>query len=169
MIQRSKDTLQPSALQLCGSSWFLCTTSARQRVIFPIPKNSAVFREAVFRALLRLRQWQEAALSCTATKRSSSPCPHGTVIQGEELTGLAGLWGFCLISCGEGCSQALLLVQGKDDEIEIVLSALSWKIHQWSMSNETAILHSFCGSRVVKPSQYLLSGLALTTFGISHV
>lgn len=90
-IQRSKETLQPSALQLCGSSWFLCTTSARQRVIFPIPKNSAVFREAVFRALLRLRQWQEAALSCTATKRSSSPCPHGTVIQGEELTGLARL------------------------------------------------------------------------------
>lgn len=37
------------------------------------------------------------------------------------------------------------------------------------MSNETAIPHSFCGSRVVKPSQYLLSGLALTTFGIYHV
>lgn len=85
-IQRSKETLQPSALQLCRGSWFSCTTSARQRVIFPTPKNSAGFRGSLFRALLRLRQWQ-----CTATKRSSSPCPHGTVIQGGELTGFARL------------------------------------------------------------------------------
>lgn len=90
-IQRSKQTLHPSALQLCRSSCFLCTSIAKQNEIFRTRKNSVDFREALFWALLCLRQGQEAALSCTATKRSSSSCPHGTVIHGGELTGLARL------------------------------------------------------------------------------
>lgn len=45
-IQSSKQTLQPSALQLCRSSCFLCTTSAKQKEIPRTPKDSRLQRSS---------------------------------------------------------------------------------------------------------------------------
>lgn len=84
-IRSSKQTLQPSALQLCRSSCFLCTTSARQKEILRTPKKSRLQRSSFSPVFDRGRRHLYQAL---LQNRARHPAPMALSSNGKCWPGL---------------------------------------------------------------------------------